>query len=307
MRMGYSTYRYAQRASLSFIDRKRALRLKLRFDGAIEGRRRMRTVIFLHIPKAAGSTLHAVLRRKYPKHQIYDVSTAQLPAFHALPLQRRAELALVKGHMPFGIHEHIPNDFTYITLLRDPVERAISHYYYVLRRTTHNLHDRMKRMELEDYVTSGITHEMDNGQVRLLSGHDDDLPFGGCGEQHLREAIGNLREHFSVVGLAERFEESLLLMQHALGWITAPYYVKRNARLGRAPEIPAAVRRRIADVNRFDIALYDYGRALFEAQTREVPHLERRHRSYRRRMTVVGPCLAIGDRMGRKIRARLAS
>src|SRR5690606_18742995 len=131
---------------------------------------------------------------------------------------------LIKGHMPFGVHEYLPNESTYITMLRDPVERVISHYDYVLRRTTHHLRARIieSNMDLEAYVTSGITHEMDNGQVRLLSGHDDDLPFGACSELHLQQALRNLREHFSVVGLAERFDHSILLMQHALGWRNAP-------------------------------------------------------------------------------------
>ena len=269
----------------------------------------MKTVIFVHIPKAAGSTLHKVLKRKYRRRPIYDIATAEIETFRALPIQRRAEIGLIKGHMPFGIHEHIPNDSIYITMLRHPVERAISHYYYVLRRTTHNLHDRVKeaRMGLQDYVTSGVTHEMDNGQVRLLSGHDDDLPFGECTEVHLHRALHNLREHFSVVGLAERFDESIILMQHALRWSTAPYYVKRNARPGPSPEIGSDVRRRIEEVNWLDMALYEYGRSLFEASLRGIPHLERRHRSYQRRMALVSPCLTIGDRMGRTIRARLSS
>src|SRR4051794_32750585 len=47
--------------------------------------------------------------------------------------------AVLRGHVPLGIREYLPNCFPrktrtlrYYTILRDPVERMLSHYYGVL-------------------------------------------------------------------------------------------------------------------------------------------------------------------------------
>ena len=39
-------------------------------------------------------------------------------------------MQVFKGHMPFGIHKRLPQDYTYITFLRDPIERVVSAYYF---------------------------------------------------------------------------------------------------------------------------------------------------------------------------------
>ena len=63
----------------------------------------------------------------------------------------------------------------YITFLRDPVERLISHYHYVLRRPKHYLYEQVVKdgLSLSDYVTSDISPELSNHQVRMISGRED--------------------------------------------------------------------------------------------------------------------------------------
>ncbi len=39
------------------------------------------------------------------------------------------DIHLLGGHLPFGIYQYLPSDSRYITFLRDPVERTLSHYY----------------------------------------------------------------------------------------------------------------------------------------------------------------------------------
>ena len=224
-----------------------------------------RSVIFLHIPKAAGTTLHDILERQYAREEIFNIvgpRDVREKALGSLPESERRRLRLVKGHMHFGVHEYLPNPSTYITVLRHPVERVISHYYYVRRTPRHYLYETVvgDDLSLEQYVFDQVSLELNNGQVRTIYGAKHvDVPYGACTPEMLTAARANLREYFSVVGLAERFDETLLLMQQQLGWRRSPVYVRKNvtkSRRARA-DVPASVIRRIEADNALDLELYE--------------------------------------------------
>ena len=235
------------------------------------------TVIFLHIPKAAGSTMHKILEREYLKASIYSFDTtkqkASIEKYKQLTVEEKSGIRLLKGHMPFGLHEYIPHAAKYITMLREPVDRVISHYNYAACTPGHYLQHYITKegMDLQTYVGSGVSHEMDNGQVRLLSGHDDDLPYGACNEELLEQAKRNLNEYFPVVGLAERFDESVLLMREVLGWKRLPIYVSRKVGMRKQGAEPVSpdVRDYIRKINSLDYKLYKYATELFDERLAE--------------------------------------
>src|SRR2546426_12314755 len=108
------------------------------------------TVIFLHIPKAAGSTFSSVLEARFDPKRTFIVrdSVRDVERLKGLTEAERAQLQLITGHLPYGIHEHLSQPFEYITILRNPVERMISHYYYVLRSPDHYLYDRVTSQKM---------------------------------------------------------------------------------------------------------------------------------------------------------------
>ncbi|WP_199245677.1 sulfotransferase family 2 domain-containing protein [[Phormidium] sp. ETS-05] len=190
-------------------------------------------LIFVHIPKAAGTTLHQIIERQYPKHLTFTLDgtnpEAAIEEFKQLPEAQRMKIKVLKGHMPFGLHEFLSGPCTYITMLRDPVERVISHYYYVLRQPNHYLHQKItsQNMTLLDYVNSGISTELNNGQAILLSGIDK--RSGNLldrSDEILEKSLQNL-EQMAVVGLLEKFDESLILLQKTFGWNNI-FYVKEK-------------------------------------------------------------------------------
>jgi Galactose-3-O-sulfotransferase len=221
-------------------------------------------IIFLHIPKAAGSTLAGILDRYYNKDRIFKIVGSRLKEtvaeFTSLPAARRAEIMLLKGHMPFGLHEYLPHPTTYVTMLRDPTARIVSGYYFARKRPAHYLYEPIngKNLDLERFVSTGITTETDNGQLRLLTGHIDDIEIGGCTSQLLDQAKSTLSKYFAVVGLSERFDESLLLIKRKLGWNRLPLYRKRNVAEHRPPELPKHVLNIIRKHNELDYELYQW-------------------------------------------------
>ena len=219
-----------------------------------------KTVLFIHIPKAAGSTLQTIVRRQYRWWQVYTIGGSDISAavqkFRSLPERKRKHLRLVMGHMPYGIHECVPRPSAYFTLMRHPVYRMLSHYQYVRRTATHYLHEAVTKdnLSFREYSESELSSELHNGQARLLAGLTG---ADGMSEDVFATARANL-DSFATVGIAESFDESVLLMQHRFGWGT-PYYVKKNVTPPAAtPSIDSYTRQAILERNEVDVALYQY-------------------------------------------------
>jgi hypothetical protein len=280
---------------------------RMRHTGKAEGEEEIRrravgeppvspTVIFLHIGKTAGSTLRQVIRRNYRSADILKAQRpggpreATLEDFARIPESRRAVARLVMGHTIFGVHELVPGPSTYVTVVREPVKLVLSQYRFVLRRPYHRFHQRVtsQGMGLADYIRSGMSIEVDNGQTRAIAG-DTSTPFGQCTEEMLRRAKRNIEEYFSVAGLTERFDETLLLFREALGW-THLCYVRANVSPDRSSSnLPTEAAALIEEHTALDRELYGFVRQRFEAALAEVPDFDRKLHRFRRMNALYRP------------------
>ena len=86
------------------------------------------------------------------------------------------------------------------------------------------------------------------------------------------EQSDHLSQHFSVVGLFERFEESLALMKLRFGWQLKSYssFNVTRSRPKRG-DLPSTTLDLIMEKNRFDVALYQRAATRFEAAVRKQP------------------------------------
>src|SRR5438105_3979031 len=173
----------------------------------------MAALIFLHIAKTAGTTLNRIIDWQYAPRLVFTVDPHHIRPtishFHSLSEERRRRLQVVRGHLTYGVHELLPQGATYITMLRDPVTRLLSSYYFILRRPLHPLYGKMKRGHLGPEDLIRVTPEKQNLQCRFISGVGKN---GSCDARALEMAKQNLKHSFRVVGLSERFYESLLLI-----------------------------------------------------------------------------------------------
>jgi hypothetical protein len=291
------------------------------------------TVIFLHVGKTAGTTLRRILRRQFPRSQVLVLMPGRTPelldppvardgrpqrpsaprertleAFARLPQEQRARPRLIMGHTVFGLHAHVPRPSTYVTMLRDPMRLVPSQYAYIMRTPQHRLHETLvsRGMSLADYVTSGVSLYTDNSQTRALSG-DREAAFGECDESMLARAVENLERHFSVVGVTERFDESLLLLRHAFGWsrlhYTAANVTGRSG--GAASALDAHTARLVERHNLLDLELYRIARERLDAAVAAVPWFEGELERFRRRNGIYRPWIAITQALPRDVRKRV--
>jgi Sulfotransferase family len=224
--------------------------------------------IFLHIPKTAGTTLVRILHRQYAKPGYVSIKAGTSFENAKLQVVREEErFRLVYGHVPFGIHDALNRPVRYFTLVRDPVERVLSHYYFARSRQAHRLYSQIteKRMTLRDYVMSGITGELANGQTALLAGEELDDPSGDL--SLLERAQANIMSHFAAVGVTEDFDRTIVLFKLTLGWRKTLAYESVNVAAGRpnAASVDEETLDLIQSQNRLDEALYRFVRDRFDS------------------------------------------
>jgi hypothetical protein len=253
-------------------------------------------LIFIHVPKTGGLTMERLISRQYPPASTLWLSyqkPAQFSAFMALPPEARARLQCVMGHIPFGFHRHLPGvSSVHATLLREPVTRFISEYRYLLRMPCEGawMPPASAMRSLDAYFDFRVETNAINAQTSLISGHfpaiGETPPFAPLPATALAEARQNLRDHFTVVGTTERFDETLLLLKYRMGWTRPLHYARRNTAPERSSTegLPRELVARIREHTRLDAELFEYAsKLLAEAVTREGDKFQQELRSLKRR------------------------
>lgn len=199
--------------------------------------RQDRCILFVHIPKTAGTTLRVLLEAQYAQQAWLTVQhdiRAERGRLAKMPESKRASLRFVFGHMEWGWHELLPGgrDYAYTTILRDPVERVLSLYSHC-KVKGHYLEPEVRGMDIVRFLASGVTMVCDNGMVRQLCGRDRFLqkpwadmsvPLGGMTEDDLGAAIKHLNK-CAVVGVQEKLDDYLERCRQEFAW--------RNVQAGR--------------------------------------------------------------------------
>jgi hypothetical protein len=221
-----------------------------------------RLLMFSHIPRTGGTTIRSIIRRQYPDEVQHVLVGADESVEHFLMLstERRARVRVLTGHTPFGLHERLGSPVEYITLLREPVERVTSFYYWILNQPGNHLHESVRRMSLADFADSGIPQVTDQ-QTEFISGMSN-----SSSAEALQAAKHNLTHHFAVFGINERFDESLLLFKRRLMWRGNVCYSRQTVleQRPRKRDLPVATIRAIEKRNCSDLELYEFALRRFE-------------------------------------------
>jgi hypothetical protein len=244
--------------------------MTVRSPTAVDDRR----LVFIHVPKTGGTTLRRIIERQFGRRAVWVIGpqTAQdIDRLINLPRRKLDTIRAIVGHHPFGLHDLLPWPVAYVTLLREPVDRIVSHFYYASRTVESPLHAEVAATgnSLDGYVESAPSRSyFNNGQTRLV-GSADAREAAPAQEETLAVAKQRLGAEFALIGLTERFDESVASLRRIFGWRDVGY---RREKIGdnRPPlsSVPAATRQIILRHNQLDADLYRSARELFNDRLR---------------------------------------
>lgn len=203
--------------------------------------------IFLHIAKTAGGTLKEAIR-----------SAPNLAAHFAYSQDDRSSFDrkvsnLVYGHIAFGIHEELGLSPNYITFLRHPFTRTISHYYHLRNVDRSRVGDMIRDYDdVNHFFAEQKYWEFNNLMCRFISG---DVNKVSCADETYDRAVKNIENYFLYIGIQEYFDISIFQLSHLL---ETKLRVKKRINVGSYSftEMNRATIKRIIELNQQDIKLY---------------------------------------------------
>ncbi len=224
---------------------------------------------FIHIPKTAGTTMAQIIESQYPKGTVLSFRDARVDDEERVRMVKAMgpEIRIVAGHLHYGYAKLFPRDCRPFTMLRDPVERIISLYFYIGREPRHPTHEAFKRGEV---TIEKLARRQGRAQACFIAGVTPKDP--GPEDELIARAKENLEKIVVSVGLTERFDESLLLYNRALGW-NVQGYVRANVTKNRPSQdrLAASDLAIIRENSGVDQAVYAFAKELFEKQIAQMP------------------------------------
>ncbi|KAJ8336649.1 hypothetical protein SKAU_G00378690 [Synaphobranchus kaupii] len=234
------------------------------------------SIAFLKTHKTASTTVQNILFRFAERHNVtvaLPVQACDHQFCYPRPFSARfvhphtVPARIVTSHMRFNgseLRRVLPADALYVTILREPAamfESLFSYYnQYCLsfKRVPNGSLEtfldapwRYYRPEEKDSMFAHNTLTFD------LGGEKDHTPTD---EAYVRGLVRDVERDFSLVMIAEHFDESLVLLRHLLSWdLEDILYVKLNMRgPGSRRSLAAGLPARIRAWNLLDAQLYDH-------------------------------------------------
>src|ERR1700676_1588511 len=232
----------------------------------------MKRTIFCHIRKTGGTTLHRIFQNAVGAA---DVSPGHGSEQYSKALRRWEARKVISQHVWFAPGENLSNERVNLTVLREPIDRCVSNYFYVRAQDPAFRADAPERcLSLSEFAFSESPHakaEMRNHQTKLLAPMGLPLGLSSPSDDQLLCAAKLSLEQFDFVGITERLEETVDLVCFVTDMAAVPTIPKERATASRlsVDDIPAEVRRKLMDDNQLDEELYAYAFARFKALRRK--------------------------------------
>ena len=164
-------------------------------------------------------------------------------------------------------------DYSYLTIIRDPVSRVLSSYLYYhfsskahIQAILNPKHKNESLLECIEHQHEGCTH---NWLTKYFCGHDRFCKLGN--EQALRTAKENILRDFTAVGILEEMEKSMALFRTLLpGYFSVDNIdqLPQSNKNEKSLQLTSREEEAIRSANQADLELYKFVNAIFQKKTK---------------------------------------
>jgi len=229
-------------------------------------------LFFIHPPKSGGTTVISFFDLNKGKDQFVNFEWDRNGWQNCR--DKLFETSIGGGHHPYGIHRLLKRSVNYCTILRDPLARQISHYWYAANgkngevergasvSPTEALAQR-GTLSLDDWVSESLGGK--NLFVQMLSGHSV------LNETSLEIAQTHLQQHIGAVGVCEDMSEFLLRLCGMSG-LQLPFYFESNRTRGSSKDrnhLSDEARLKFLDDNRLDYEIFQNATQMIKRHANE--------------------------------------
>ena len=230
---------------------------------------------FIHINKNAGHTVRALIHQNCSPGAFFNVMVRggrtsiggriqnpwspeeEIVYTIAAIRAQQYELDAIATNIPFGIDHFIDRPLQYFTFMREPVSRAISHWYFAYNaKGNHALWKIMAAydFQLQHMLTDQVAPQFMNDQIRTITGSQ----ALEVGEEELRLAKELIQEQYLLVGTVEQFDPCIAAVAKACGWKNTGYTHQNVGNKADASLLPWKAEQLFQEANEWDLKLYNW-------------------------------------------------
>lgn len=220
-----------------------------------------RKILFDHLPKCGGSSLNAYLEKQYLNRKIYSINSknirGSLDNFISLSVDTRNKYDLVKGHSAHKLINYVHPESIKVTVLRDPIDRTISLFFYIKRRSSHYLHSKISELNLDEFAESEWNVKFRNWYTAHFSGIDVSVAEQNP-EKSITRAVEVLLSRYHIIGFLDDFTSFTERLREEAKF-RRPYDNEfRNVTTNRPTiaDIPKSTIKNIEEINQLDMDFY---------------------------------------------------
>ncbi|MBN0989834.1 hypothetical protein [Amphritea pacifica] len=212
-------------------------------------------LVVIHVPKTAGVSVREIYKSWYSDGLLfhyYDAVKGAMPQKYDLAGMHSNERPVaVYGHFNkargFGVEHYYPDAKQFVTILRDPFERAVSAYFYLRKQGREA--SRIPDGDLREYVLGP--------RVSILNQFPCEVTM-----DNYQEIIESL---FIEVGVTEHLDESMARIANKIHKEYQPgTLLHLNATERDQSMIPADLKEEFMANKQLDYAIYNYVRAKYD-------------------------------------------